>query len=79
MTMIFVVVVMTIVVEKKQRLNMRSKQIEQGLWKNAVVFFNGVEHKVIDFDGKTTFKIDDEKQESFSKKWIHKSLIVWSR
>ena len=57
---------------------MKSKQIKHGLWKNQIVHFNGVQHKVIDFDGKDMFKIDDEKQEPFSIKWIHNSLIVWS-
>ena len=60
---------------------MRSKQIKHGHWKNQIVHFNGVQHKIIDWDGKVTspsFKIDDEKQEPFSVKWIHNSLIVWS-
>ena len=39
---------------------MKSKQIKHGLWKNQIVHFNGVQHKVIDFDGKDMFKIDDE-------------------
>ena len=58
---------------------MKSKQIKHGLWKNQIVHFNGVQHKVIDWDEKTKFfKIDDEKQKPFSIKWIHNSLIVWS-
>ena len=57
---------------------MKPKQIKHGLWKNAIVHFNGFQHKVIDWDGNLTFKIDDGKQESFSVKWIHNSLIVWS-
>ena len=58
---------------------MKTKQIKHGHWKNQIVHFNGVQHKVIDCDVKTKFfKIDDEKQEPFSVKWIHNSLIVWS-
>ena len=57
---------------------MKPKQIKHGDWKNRIVHFNGIQHKVIDWDGKLTFKIDDGKQQSFSVKWIHNSLIVWS-
>jgi len=56
----------------------KPKQIKHGHWKNQIVHFNGVQHKVIDWDGKLTFKIDDGKKQSFSIKWIHNSLIVWS-
>ena len=45
---------------------MKPKQIKQGLWKNQIVHFNGIQHKVIDWDGKLTFKIDDEKINLFS-------------
>ena len=46
--------------------------IKNGLWKDAVVFFNGFMAKVVDFDGVDKFKI------SIHKDWIHKDLIVWS-
>ncbi len=53
--------------------------MKHGDWKDKTVHFNGFQHKVIDFDGVDMFKIDDGKQHSsFSKKWVHKSLIVWS-
>ena len=51
---------------------MKSKQIKHGVWKDAVVFFNGFMAKVVDFDGVDKFKI------SIHKGWIHKDLIVWS-
>ena len=51
---------------------MKSKHIKHGLWKDAVVFFNGFMAKVVDFDGVDKFKI------SIHKDWIHKDLIVWS-
>ena len=34
---------------------MKSKQIKHGHWKNQIVHFNGVQHKVIDCDVKTKF------------------------
>ena len=51
---------------------MKSGQIKQGLWKDAIVHFNGVMSKVVGFDGVDKFKI------SIHKGWIHKDLIVWS-
>ncbi len=53
---------------------MKSKQLKNKLWKNAVVHFNGFMHKVLDFDGKNKFFIHD----SQDGKWVHKDLIVWS-
>ena len=34
---------------------MKPNQIKNGFWKNAVVHFNGFQHKVLDFDGKNKF------------------------
>ncbi len=53
---------------------MKSKQLKNKLWKNAVVHFNGFMHKVLDFDGKNKFFIHD----SQDGKWVHKDLIVWN-
>ncbi len=53
---------------------MKANQIKHGLWKNAVVHFNGFQHKVLDFDGKNKFFMRD----SQDGKWVHKDLIVWS-
>ena len=57
---------------------MKPNQIKNGFWKNAVVHFNGFQHKVIDFDGKDQFFIHDSLKTKAKSKWVHKDLIVWN-
>ena len=61
---------------------MKSKQIENRVWLDACVFFNGEMGSVTDFDGENKFLItffDKKQTHLWTQKWINKNLLVWSK
>ena len=55
---------------------MKSGQIKQGLWKDAIVWIDGKMSQIQDFDGGDKFKI--KFFVSSKSIWVDKSIIVWS-
>ena len=60
-----------------KELKMKSKQIQNGLWKNKVVFFNGFQAKAIDLQLKDLglkFKLQFLNGKT---QWVDFNLVVW--
>ncbi len=56
---------------------MKSKQLKNKLWKNKVVFFNGVQAKAVDLKLKDLglkFKLQFPNGKT---KWVDFNLVVW--
>ena len=62
---------------------MKSKQLKNKLWKDKVVFFNGVQAKAVDVKGgkvknDTWVKLKTKLQFPNGKtKWVDFNLVVW--